>query len=176
MSWGRIVDGVKYISLMNDNEFKKKSLYDNVYFTLRDIFGNADSADTCIEANRFNHQLTGGVYYEERPEGFEYTNMLHQKDYVARLKNWLKPFDIHYFEFEEPEEDEDFDMKEYMKWDDWWVQFIELRRLIDEQYEKCCRWEEEDVGRDCDRLEELVYDQGDEALADECYEDPILED
>ena len=46
MTWGRIINGIKYIYLINDNEFKKKSLYDNIYFTLRDIFANADLADT----------------------------------------------------------------------------------------------------------------------------------
>ena len=54
-------------------------------------------------------------------------------------------------------------MKEYMKWDDWWVQFEELRKLIDEQYEKCLseakRWEEEDVRHDMDRLAELAYEE-----------------
>ena len=49
-------------------------------------------------------------------------------------------------------------MKEYMKFDDWWVQFEELRNLIDLQYEKCCRWEEEDIGCDMDRLAELEDD------------------
>ena len=158
MTWGRLINGVKYIHLMNDNEFKKKSLKDNVYFTLRDIFANADSADTIMEANYFNGRLTGGICFEDRTERFQYSNELHQKYYVERLQRWLKHFDIHYFEFEEPEEDEEIDMKEYMKWDDWWVQFEELRKLIDEQYEKCCRWEEEDVGRDMDRLAELEDD------------------
>lgn len=175
--WGRIFDGVKYIHLFNDNEFKKKSLYDNVYFTLRDIVANAESPDTIMTANDFNHCLTGGICFEDRTERFQYSNELHQKYFVEKLKSWLKKFKPNYLGFVEPYEDEQIDMKEYMKFDDWWVQFINLRKLIDEQYEKCCKWEEEDIGRDCDRLEELAYDQGDEALADECYArgvDPIF--
>lgn len=162
MTYGRIINGIKYIYLMNNNDFKKKSLYDNIYFTLRDIFANAESIDTAMEANSFNGRLTNNICFEDRTERFKYSNELHQKYFVEKLKSWLKHFDIHYFEFEEPEEDEKIDMKEYMKWDDWWVQFEELRKLIDEQYEKCCIWEEEDVGRDCDRLAELAYE-------DECY-------
>jgi hypothetical protein len=173
MTWGRLINGVKYIHLMNDNEFKKKSLEDNIYFTLRDIFANADSADTCFEANYFNGRLTGGICFEERTERFEYTNELHQKYYVERLQRWLKHFDIYYFEFTQPEEDDQIDMKEYMKWDDWWNQFIKLRKLIDEQYEKCLskakRWEEEEVGRDMDRYTELEFE-------DECLKDPIFGD
>ena len=169
MTWGRVINGVKYIHLMNDNEFKKKSLEDNVYFTLRDIFANADSADTCFEANYFNGRLTNNIRFEERTERFQYSNELYQKYFVEKLKSWLKYFNISYFEFEEPEEDEQIDMKEYMKWDDWWGQFINLRQLLDEQYEKCCIWEEDDVGRDMDRYTELEFE-------DECLKDPIFGD
>lgn len=38
---------------MNDNTLKSKSLEDNVYFTLRDIFWNGDY-DQCISANYYN--------------------------------------------------------------------------------------------------------------------------
>jgi hypothetical protein len=62
---------------MNDNQFKKKSLYDNVYFTLRDIFANADSADIIMEANGFNRRLTDGICFEVRTERFKYSNELH---------------------------------------------------------------------------------------------------
>lgn len=137
MTLGRIINGVKYIHLVDDNDFKKKSLYDNVYFTLRDIFANANSVDTVMETNSFNLHLTDGVCFEDRTETFKYSNTLQETDYVKRLQYWLKYFNIYYFEFIEPEEDENINMDTYMKFDDWWVQFEELRRLIDEQYEKC---------------------------------------
>ena len=118
-----------------DNNFKKKSFEDNVYFTLRDIFWNVESPDVCYQANDFNISLTGGIYYEERTDKFKYTNVLYEKDYVERLQRWLKRFDHYYFEFEE--QNKKIDIDKYMKFDDWWVQFEELRNLIDEQYEKC---------------------------------------
>lgn len=155
MTFGRIINGVKYMYLTNDNVLKKKSLYDNVYFTLRDIFANAESCDTFMEANNFNICLTNNICFEDRTERFEYSNALHEKYFVTRLKSWLQHFDIHYFEFEELEEDDEIDMNKYMKFDDWWGQFLELRNLIDIQYEKCCMWEEEDISRDMDRLAEL---------------------
>ena len=141
---GKLINGIKYMYINNDNEFKKKSLEDNVYFTLDDIFWNVTSADTCFQANDFNYELTNGVCFKDRTEKFKYNNVLYQKDYVKRLKNWFKYFSVYYFEFIylEDEEYEEIDMEKYMKWDDWWVQFEELRNLIDEQYEKCCRWEE----------------------------------
>lgn len=65
--------------------------------------------------------------------------MLYQKDYVNRLKQWFKYFSVYYFEFIylEDKEYEEIDMEKYMKWDDWWVQFEELKNLIDKQNEKC---------------------------------------
>lgn len=140
MGWARLCNGVKYIYLVNDNDFKKKSLCYNVYFTLRDIFANAESVDHLIAANYFIRILTSDIYFEERTETIQCKNMLYQKDYVERLQIWLKSFNVYCFEFHEPEEDEQIDMKEYMIFDDWWDQFHELRDLIDEQYEKCCKF------------------------------------
>ena len=139
---GRLINGVKHIYINDDNDLKKKSLYDNVYFTLRDIFWNCDSQDTCIQANYFNGCLTNNICFEERTEKFQYSNELHQTDYVERLQRWLKRFNPNYFEFLELEEGEEIEDEAYMKFDDWWVQFINLRQLIDQQYEKLKKWEE----------------------------------
>ena len=140
MTFGRIIHGGKYMYLVNDNNLKKKSLQDNVYFTLRDIFANAESIDTFMEANRFNSCLANNICLEDRTEGFEYSNALHEPYFVERLKSWLQYFDIHFFEFEEPDPEEanELDMNKYMKFEDWWVQFLELRELIDVQYENGC--------------------------------------
>ena len=70
---------------MNDNQFKKKSLCDNFYFTLRDIFTNTDSFDICDIANYFNTRLANNICFEDRTERFEYTNLLHEKNYVKYL-------------------------------------------------------------------------------------------
>jgi len=67
---GRLINGIKYMYINDDNDFKKKSLEDNIYFTLRDIFWNCDSPDTCFEANYFNGRLTNNICFEERTERF----------------------------------------------------------------------------------------------------------
>lgn len=41
---------------------------------------------------------------------------------------------------------------------DWWQMFLEIAKCIDQQYENVCRWEQEEVQRDYDRLEELAYE------------------
>jgi hypothetical protein len=68
----RLIKGVKYLQLHNDNEFKKKSLEDNVYFTNRDIFLNIGPIDYVLEANRLNGLLSGDIRFEDRTENFKY--------------------------------------------------------------------------------------------------------
>ena len=137
MTYGRIINGEKYMHLFNDNNFKSESLNTNVYFTLRDIFANADSADTVMEANSFNSKLTGDICFEDRTENFAYTNVLSDVKFLSRLLTWLNYFSIGYFEFIEPESDETINMCEYMRWEDWWAQFEELKQMIKTKYEQC---------------------------------------
>jgi len=134
----RIFNDIKYLQLANENHLKNKSLEDNVYFTLRDIFANVSGLDYCMEANGFNSKLTNGIYYEERKD-FTYTNVLNDKTYVKELSVWLSYIDKSDFEFEAIEDTEDteekewyFDTRNLMKFDDWWLQFEELKNLIRE--------------------------------------------
>jgi hypothetical protein len=131
MSCGRIIDGVKYIHLINDNGLKKKSINDNVYFTLRDIFENAYHCDTIIYANRFCEKLTGELYFEdEKKTTYTYTNVLNKKDYLKKLIYWLDQIDVNSFEFILLENNEKINMKEYINWDIWRFQFEELKFLL----------------------------------------------
>jgi hypothetical protein len=169
---GRLIDGIRYICLMNDNSFKSKSLEENVYFTLRDIFWNGD-IDDVISANHYNGLLTNDISFEERDANFEYTNVLYDynSDYTKKLYDWLSSLTGYkrtsksngwkdsMISFRKVEEDEVIDMTRYMKYDDWWDQLQELMKKLEEQLEKHKTWEAEDIGRDCDRLAELDYDE-----------------
>jgi hypothetical protein len=86
----RLIEGVRYVGLMNDNSFKSKSLEDNVYFTLRDIFWNGE-IDDLLSANYFNGLLTNNISFQERDERFEYANLLYDynSDYTKKLYDWL---------------------------------------------------------------------------------------
>jgi hypothetical protein len=137
MNTTRIFDDIKYLQLANENYLKYKSLEDNVYFTLRDIFANVSGLDYCMEANGFNSKLTNGIYYEERTKDFTYTDVLNDKIYIKNLSNWLSYIKKCDFEFEAIADDADTEEKELycdtrnlFKFDNWWVQFEELRILI----------------------------------------------
>jgi hypothetical protein len=154
---GRLIDGIRYVGLMNDNSFKSKSLEDNVYFTLRDIFWNG-CPDDCFAANHYNSLLTNCILFEKRGANFEYTNILYDYnlDYTKKLYDWLscltgykltsKPngWKDSMFDFENPDEDDEIDMSRYMKYDDWWDQLQELIKKLEEQLEKHKKWEEEE--------------------------------
>lgn len=138
MSHGRIFNGTKYMRLCNNNDFKKLSLNDNIYFTLRDIFSNGDSYDICMTANHFNSLLTNNISFQERKnseEPFQYSNVLEDKNFVKRLQKWLSSFHVSWFHFLEEDEEEDVDMNDYIEWDDWWIQFEELKRNLKEHFD-----------------------------------------
>lgn len=129
---------------------------DNVYFTLRDVYLNSKSLYTALDANQFNKRLTGGISFEYFCDTIQYTNKLYERVFIEELLRWLNNFNIHYFEFEQQqiEDDKDINLTEYIKFDDWWQQFGQLKSLLQQQLEKCIQWEE-DVERDCNRQCEL---------------------
>ena len=86
---GLTYNGTKYVFLCNPHKFKSLSLEDNVYFTLRDIFMNAASADDAIECNQFNSQLIDDISFDDRTESFTYRTVLHDKAFVEGLVKWL---------------------------------------------------------------------------------------
>lgn len=130
---GFIVNNVKYIYLCNDNDLKKKSLCDNLYFTLRDVFINCDSYDILAQANKINGHLTNNTYLEERPDEFIYSNILEQIDYVKRIINWLKSIkNDKWFEFTNTTINNEY---KYMRFDDWWDQYKELIILLENRLE-----------------------------------------
>ena len=137
MSNTRIFNDIKYLQLANENHLKNKSLEDNVYFTLRDIFANVSELDYCMEANGFNTKLTNSISYEERTIDFTYTNVINDKIYIHKLSRWLSYIHKSDFEFEALNDDADTKEKEWyldtrnlFKFDDWWLQFEELKILI----------------------------------------------
>ena len=106
---GLTYKGTKYVFLCNSHSFKSLSLEDNVYFTLRDIFMNAGSADDAIECNIFNGYLTNDIGFEDRTDTFIYSNVLHDKAFVEKLLKWLlatKPERDFFFTDEIDEDDE----------------------------------------------------------------------
>jgi len=134
MSYARIIDNKKYMYVRDEHQYKSKSLNDNVYFTLRDIFFNGDEFNNIIKANDFNGKLTNNIRFEERDENFSYTNCLQDKNYVNKLCNWLEPFTLNNFDFVKVEESEQINLNKYLLFSEWVGQFENLKRLLREHY------------------------------------------
>jgi len=102
---GLIYNGTKYIYLTHPHIFKSLSLEDNVCFTLSDVFMNTLSCSDkdiidIYEGNALSVQLTNNILYNDRTEGFKYTNVLQEKTFIKGLLNWLDTI--------EPDRDFDF--------------------------------------------------------------------
>jgi hypothetical protein len=132
---GIIINGVKYVGLMNNNLLKSKSLEDNIYFTLRDIFMNGNT-DACMYANHYNGLLTNNIHLEDRDADFKYSNLIYSNnsDFIEKLYCWLAVYTknglFDYETFEELKDNTHLNMIEYIKYDDWWKQFISLRSQL----------------------------------------------
>jgi len=133
MSWGKIINDTNYIYLSEHNKYKKNSLEDNVYFTLRDIFANTEDVNLCIQSNQFNTTLTGDVYFQDRELNFTYSNVLYDRNFLQKLCEWLNGIESSKLEFNKLEESEQTDVGKYMKFEDWWKQFEELRSRLNQQ-------------------------------------------
>lgn len=138
---GKLINGIKYMCIHDVDEYKKKSLNDKFYFTLRDIFWNTDSCDVMMIINNFNSMLTDGISLESRTNTFQYTNILYQKTELKKILQYINRIkQTGWFEFielkDKDENEEDSIDEEYILFDDWWKEFEELRNLLKEQYEK----------------------------------------
>ena len=140
---GKLINGIKYMCIHYVDEYKKKSLNDQFYFTLRDIFWNTDSFDVMMIINNFNSMLTDGTSFDSRTNTFQYTNILYQKTELKKILRFLNRIkQTGWFEFIESKDKDEYEDKEesideeYILFDDWWKQFEELRNLLKEQYEK----------------------------------------
>ena len=128
-----IIDGVKYIGLIDKHNLKSLSLEHNIYFTLRDIFWNGDERNG-VEANLLIDVLVGDekTYYYK---GFGFTDALHKNTYNFTENLFI--FLIHIsqctFEFAEVKKYNDI-FTEYILFDDWQndlqTLISELRNLI----------------------------------------------
>jgi hypothetical protein len=127
---------IKYLYLMHPNDWKTKSLEDNIYFTMRDIFTNIDEFQFAMEANMFNDALSNGVVYEERTSDFIYSNILNEDfNFVCKLLKWLSYICEYYFDCTIVE-DGPVDLDKYIPLEEWISQLDILKELLDEKLKK----------------------------------------
>lgn len=118
------VNGVKYISLLDDNNLKLISLNSWVYYTLRDVFWNADEY-YCIKANDLNSLL---VYKKKDTIEIKYTNILDNIEFVRKIYEFLNSLNETSFYFVVKKT---FDKNQkYIEYKIWWKQLQELKNTL----------------------------------------------
>ena len=130
MTYSLLYNGIEYIGLSEEHALKFRSLEDDVYFTLRDLFLNVLDIDDVIATVTFSNELTNNISYEDRDETFQYTNVLNNKDFTRRLYTGLSTLDKKCFEFTPPQADDVIDLKEFIPFTKWFQHIEYLMRLI----------------------------------------------
>ena len=140
-----IMFNLEFIELYNDKYLKTLSLEDETYFTMRDLFYNAEF-EYAFVTNIFNPLLSNNIYYEDRTINFTYTNVLNNLNYIKDLHNYIQkitPADVRYnckclkdIVKKGKTMDDCFDEDEYMLFDEWWEDFEKFREKIAARYEE----------------------------------------
>lgn len=136
---------LEFIELYNDKYLKTLSLEDETYFTMRDLFWNADGVYV-YDANVFNYSLSDNIYYEDRKINFTYTNLLYNLNFIKNLHNYIQkitPADIRFncrylkdIIKKGNTMNDYFDKDEYMLFDEWWEDFEKFREKIADRYDE----------------------------------------
>jgi hypothetical protein len=117
---GITINNIQYIVIMDDNhKLKSTSLSRNVYYTLRDIFWNANDSRIMDLANEFIIKL------DSEP------NALEHKIYVSQLCNFLRKLKHTDFSFDKQMKEEDDIYLEFDIWNkDLQILIAELELLL----------------------------------------------
>ncbi len=122
----------KYLMACNGAYLKSKSIEDNLYFTIREIFLNIEQEFKMYEANEINAKLSNQTPWEVRDDKFKYLQLFKNPDFVTYVLGWLNSikqteFD---FEFETARIDLNSDIitNEYIEFELWWKRLVQLKQ------------------------------------------------
>lgn len=125
-----IINDTKYIKIFYNYDYKKTSFNAKVYYTLMDICNNISDDDIFHFAWKYLHILCNDKRTYELEE-LTFSPMLESEYYVKqtlKILNWIKQDD---FKFKEIENMNNINMNDYIKFDDWWEDFVKLKKYIE---------------------------------------------
>ena len=124
-------DGKKYMEIINNKDLKYKSLEDNLYCKLNDIYFNIDNLEDTEEADYFSIILTNGITFPERNPLFQYSNIIKNKLYLREIIRFLKKISESDFYFEKYQIYDLLDLDEYLEFDIWFQEIKDLVNLLE---------------------------------------------
>lgn len=130
-----IVNDIKYIKIFYNYNYKKTSPNAEVYYTLMDICNNIIDDDIFHFAWKYLHILCNDKRTYEL-EVLTFSSMLESEYYIKDtlgILNWIKQDD---FKFKKMPDLNDINMNDYVKFDDWWDDFVKLKDILIQKIEK----------------------------------------
>lgn len=124
-------NGVKYMEIINNRELKLKSLEDNLFCKLNDIYFNIDNLDYTEEADYFNLILTNGITFPQRTESFHYSNIIHNKLYLREIIKFLKNISESDFYFDIIQPYEFITLDDYLEFNIWIKELNDLVSILE---------------------------------------------
>lgn len=119
-------------------DYKTTSLEINVYVTLREIFMNCDSYEKCMRANYYSNKLTNSEGVDSKPmteiNASASLQVLLETNYLTSLCKFLHTLNPGYFAVHAKDEEVPAELD--IPFNEWWNEFEELKRVLDEQLEK----------------------------------------
>ena len=117
---GKIVNGVKYIELLFEDNLKNISLNDWIYYSLQDAHWNAENEKYSLIVVDLIKQLIK----ERKNDNNVYTNVIDDTKYVKKVYEFLNSLDEKAFYFIEEPLDNEVNYIEYNVW------FNNLQKLL----------------------------------------------
>ncbi len=124
----------------NGAYLKSKSIEDNLYFTIREIFLNIENEFKMYEATDINGKLSNQMVWKNHGDKFSYHKLSTDPDFVTYVFGWLnsiKPNDFD-FEFETVRMDLNSDIisEDYVEFELWWKRLEQLKQDLSGLFNK----------------------------------------
>lgn len=135
-------DSIRFIEIYKDSRHKNLLIEDKVYNLLEDIYNNPVNIDIHYKAYDYKLLLCDSVSYDKNNIFIiNYTNALQDCIFLEILLKWLNTINPNHFEYKNLQyirnyEDDDLieNMCNYVLFDDWWEDFVKLRKELEKLY------------------------------------------
>ena len=135
-------DSIRFIEIYKNSRHKNVLIEDKVYNLLEDIYNNPVNIDIHYKAYDYKLLLCDSVSYDKNNIFIiNYTNALQDCIFLEILLKWLNTINPNHFEYKNLQyiykyENDDLieNMCNYVLFDDWWEDFVKLRKELEKLY------------------------------------------
>ncbi len=143
-------DSIRFMEIYKDSRHKNLLIEDKVHNLLDDILINRPSANIRINAFACSRLLCDSMSFNNENNSLiiDYSDALQDCIFVANLINWVNTIKPNDFEYKNLQYICDYEdeiliknmrkiiMRNYILFDDWWEDFVKLRKELEELLEE----------------------------------------